>query len=157
MTVPPVQVRRTDGRDPAYGALVRRLDAELWERYGELQATYDVHNVFVPDHVAIALRGEAAVGCGCIKPFEAAEPTAELKRMFVAPEARRGGVGRAIVGALEAWARELGYAALVLETGTLQPEAVRLYEACGFTRIENYGPYAGMDTSVCMRKPLAGA
>lgn len=150
-----VRVVRTDGRDPAYAALVRRLDAELRERYGELQDTYDTFNVFVPEHVAIALDGEAPVGCGCLKRFDdPATPTAELKRMFVAPEARRGGVGRALVAALEAWARELGYAAMVLETGDRQPEAVRLYEACGFTRIASYGPYAGIPTSLCMRKPL---
>lgn len=151
----PVRVVRTDGRDPAYAALVRPLDAELRERYGELQDTYDTFNVFIPDHVVLALDGEAPVGCGCLKRFDdPATPTAELKRMYVAPEARRRGVGRALVAALEAWARELGYAAVVLETGDRQPEAVRLYEACGFTRTPSYRPYTDLPTSLCMRKLL---
>ncbi|MBA3820258.1 MAG: GNAT family N-acetyltransferase [Deltaproteobacteria bacterium] len=54
--------------------------------------------------------------------------------MFVVRD-RRGagiGIGGLVVGALEAWGRELGYRRAVLETGNRQPEAVRLYERCGF-------------------------
>lgn len=36
-----------------------------------------------------------------------------------------------------------------------QHAAVALYERAGYTRIPLYGPYIGMDLSICMRKPLA--
>ncbi|WP_407524361.1 GNAT family N-acetyltransferase [Lacibacter sp. MH-610] len=55
---------------------------------------------------------------------------------------------------LEQWAKEEGYSAAVLETGKKQPEAIRLYEKCGYSRIPNYGQYAGVENSVCMKKEL---
>jgi GNAT superfamily N-acetyltransferase len=156
MTTVAARIVRTTGTDPAFVELTRRLDAELWERYGDIQAAYAPHNVIVVDHVVLAyLAGEAEpIGCGCFKAFEAAEPTVELKRMYVARERRGSRVGRAIVDALCEWARELGHAAIVLETGDRQPEAVRLYEGCGFSRIPNFGPYVHLANSLCFRKPL---
>jgi hypothetical protein len=44
-----------------------------------------------------------------------------------------------------------------LETGKQQPEAIRLYEKSGYAYIPNYGQYAGVDNSVCMKKELATA
>ena len=61
---------------------------------------------------------------------------------------------RAVIAELEAWAKELGNAYSVLETGILQPEAIRLYEASGYARIPNYPPYTGVEESVCFRKKL---
>jgi GNAT superfamily N-acetyltransferase len=147
-----LELRRTTSRDPAFVALVRELDVELWQRYGELQAAYEVHTQVVADTAVLACADEVAIGCGCFRPYDAS--TIELKRMFVAAAHRGAGVGRAIVQALEAWARELGYTAAVLETGVLQPEAVALYTACGYTGIPSYGPYVGMATSICMGKQL---
>jgi hypothetical protein len=50
---------------------------------------------------------------------------------------------------------ETGYRAAVLETGDRQPEAVRLYEACGYAGIPPYGPYAALPNSICLRRRLA--
>ncbi|MGN6110241.1 MAG: GNAT family N-acetyltransferase [Kofleriaceae bacterium] len=148
-----IEVRRTTSRDPAFAELVRLLDAELWERYGESQAAYAVHNVFSTETAIVAYIDGAPAGCGCFKAFDAS--SFELKRMFVAPAHRRAGVGRAVVGELEAWARELGATAVVLETGPRLREAVRLYESSGFQRIPNFGPYVGLADSICLRKPLS--
>jgi putative acetyltransferase len=49
--------------------------------------------------------------------------TAELKRMYVRPVHPGQGIARALLAACEQTARELGYARLWLETGTLPPEA----------------------------------
>ena len=59
-----------------------------------------------------------------------------------------------LMRSLEDWARELGYRTAVLETGVLQPEAIRLYEAAGYRRIPNYPPYEDVAESVCYRKSL---
>jgi putative acetyltransferase len=75
--------------------------------------------------------------------------------MFVDGARRGQRIGSAIVRGLEAWASELGYHAAVLETGDRQPEAVRLYEACGYAEIPAYGPYAALPNSICMRRRLA--
>ena len=52
-----------------------------------------------------------------------------------ARRARRGAATRA----LEEQARTLGVTRLLLETGTAQPEAMRLYTREGYTRIDNFG------------------
>jgi GNAT superfamily N-acetyltransferase len=96
------------------------------------------------------------VGCGALKPFPALPGTAEVKRMYTAPEARRRGVSRAVLERLEVVASELGYARMQLETGTAQPEALALYESHGWHRIPPYGRYQESPSSVCFAKDLAG-
>jgi len=63
---------------------------------------------------------------------------AEIKRMYVVPEARRQGLGRRLLEALEDKARELGYARIRLDTGNRQPHAQAMYERAGYHPIENY-------------------
>ena len=82
------------------------------------------------------------VGCGGIRRVEGVEPpTCELKRMFVAPEARGRGIARALLERLEEEAVALDYEALWLETGTEQPEAISLYESHGYEPITGFGRY----------------
>jgi putative acetyltransferase len=75
--------------------------------------------------------------------------------MYVTPDVRGRGIGRALLDLLEAEARTLGLAQLVLETGTRQVEALALYRRAGFTAIRAYGEYAASPaTSVCLAKAL---
>jgi putative acetyltransferase len=74
--------------------------------------------------------------------------------MYVAPDARGRGVGRVLLAALEEEARRLGYRAVRLETGHLQPEAIGLYTAAGFEPIPCYGPYVDDPRSRCFEKAL---
>ena len=62
----------------------------------------------------------------------------EIKRMYVVPEARRGGVARALLAALEDAARGLGYRVARLDTGARQPHAVAFYEASGYRPVGNF-------------------
>lgn len=62
----------------------------------------------------------------------------EIKRMYVVPEARRGGVARALLAALEDAARGLGYRVARLDTGSRQPHAQAFYEASGYLRCDNF-------------------
>ena len=63
---------------------------------------------------------------------------AEIKRMYVIPEARRQGFGQRLLEALEDKARELGYARIRLDTGERQPHAQAMYQRAGYHPIENY-------------------
>ncbi len=102
--------------------------------------------------MVVAHYENTVVGCGAIKPFN--EDTAEVKRMFVLPNMRGRGIAAEILKELERWAKELGYANTILETGIRQPEAIRLYEKSNYIIIPNYGQYIGVETSVCMTKKL---
>ena len=75
--------------------------------------------------------------------------------MYVAPDVRGQGIGRALLDRLETEGRALGLARLVLETGTRQAEALALYRRAGFTAISAYGEYVTSSaTSVCLSKTL---
>jgi GNAT superfamily N-acetyltransferase len=76
--------------------------------------------------------------------------------MYVAPEARGTGVSGALMDWIEQTARKAGAARVILQTGHRQPEAVRLYEREGYTRIPVYEPYASVPQlrSICMAKEL---
>jgi GNAT superfamily N-acetyltransferase len=145
-------VRCTTGT-PQFQELVRGLDADLLQRYGDIQWLYTPHNKVAEIETAVlALDGGQPVGCGCFKLH--GPGTIELKRMYVIPEARGRRIGAQIVGALEAWAKELGHTTAVLETGNLQHEAVALYTRCGYERTPCFPPYDELPASICMRKTL---
>lgn len=130
-------------------------DAEVRELTGaqqvELRARYDgAGEPGVPPSAAdvgvVLVAREAdgtAVGCGALRELEPG--VAELKRMYVIPAARGRGLSRRILAALEAAALERGWTTLRLETGTRQPEAVRLYESAGYRAIPAFGAYVAAD------------
>lgn len=95
-----------------------------------------------------------AIGCGAIRLLD--PMTAEAKRMYVEPDQRGKGVGRAVLAGLEVAARELGVRRLVLETGIYQDAALSLYRRAGFRQIDCWGEYASSPTSVCFEKHLLG-
>jgi putative acetyltransferase len=100
----------------------------------------------------IAREGGRAVGCGAIRLQDAT--TAEVKRMYVEPDERGKGVGRAVLDSLEVAARRMGVRRLVLETGVHQEAAIALYTRAGFTPVDCWGEYLSSPTSVCFEKHL---
>lgn len=90
----------------------------------------------------VAEDGGEAIACGGMRTL--APGLAEIKRMYVAPHARRRGIARRILGELERIARELGHERVRLDTNAVQPEAVALYRACGYREIADYNgnPFA---------------
>ena len=99
----------------------------------------------------VAREGGVAVACGAYQLH--GDSTAEVKSMFVAPEARGRGIGRRVLEAIEAAVRGR-VRALRLETGIKQLAAIRLYEAAGFRRRGPFGSYTDDPLSVFMEKPL---
>jgi len=149
-----IRVKRTNSDNPDLISLVRLLDADLAKRDGEDHSFYAQFNkIDQIRHAVVAYENEQPVGCGAIKEFS---PEAiEVKRMYVLPEHRKKGIAARILSELEKWATELTYRKCILETGRRQPEAIGLYSKCGYTRIENYGQYAGIENSVCFEKKIA--
>jgi len=126
------------------------LDRELAERY----PAQNIHGLGDREASAalVAWRGNEPLGCGVLSPL--APGVGEVKRMYVRKDARRMGVARRILAELERRAVGSGCPVLRLECGTLQPEAVALYEALGYRRIPRFGEYAEDPYSVCLEKRL---
>lgn len=74
-----------------------------------------------------------AVGCCALKRKD--ETTAEIKRMWTAPSARRRGVAREVLRTLEAIARQAGFTTLHLETNRTLTEAQSLYRKEGYREV----------------------
>ena len=151
---------------PVASALITDLNAELSALYPEPGATHfrlDPTEVAPGTGIFVVARWHGRpVGCGALRRVrepalvrELGLPAAEIKRMYVARDARGNGIGRALLDRLEAEARMLGISRLVLETGIRQVEAIALYRRAGFTTIPAYGEYVlSPGTSVCMAKTI---
>jgi putative acetyltransferase len=128
--------------------------AELDARYGNDDHEPGAAPTAADVAVFVIARGPdgRAVGCGGLRFLEPG--TAEVKRMYVEPTERGRGAATRILRALEDRARGAGVTRLVLETGTRQPEAIRFYEREGYSRVPNFGPYAGAPESVCYAREL---
>jgi putative acetyltransferase len=144
---------------------VRTLVAELEEVLAaeyppEQRHGLSVDAIFQPHIRFFVARADGrAVGCGGVALFT---DFAEVKRMYVRPEARGRGVADAVLARLEAEARTAGLAVLRLETGDRQLAAMRFYERAGFRRCGAFGAYGAMPrsattTSVFYEKPVAPA
>ena len=144
MSEPEFRVERADA--PAARALLDDYLADLRVRLGEFDEARSVPagademappvGVFLVGYV-----GDEAVACGGVKPRREG---AEIKRMWVAPAARRRGVGRRLLAALEDAARGAGHRRVVLDTSSGQPEALAMYRALGYREVPDYNgnPYA---------------
>jgi GNAT superfamily N-acetyltransferase len=149
-----IDILRASSENPDFVALVKLLDAELAIRDGAEHAIYSQFNkIEALAHVVLAYKDGAACGCGAIKEY--AQKAMEVKRMYVLPESRQGGIAGRILSELERWAFELSGERCVLETGKRQPEAIALYLKHGYRLIPNYGQYADMENSVCFEKNIS--
>jgi len=145
---------RTNASHQDFQTLVVLLDHDLQIRDGAEHSFFAQFNrIDSLQHVVVAYVENEAIGCGAFKPYQGT--AVEIKRMFVRPEYRGQRIAQHVLTELEAWASELGATSFVLETGLKQPEAIRLYQRCGYERIPNYGQYAGVENSVCMQKETA--
>jgi len=103
--------------------------------------------------VLLAYLGELPAGCVALRKHD--ERIAEMKRLWVRPSARAGGVGRSLVDAVERVAAGSGYTAIVLDTLERLTAATRLYESLGYERTGAYY-HNPLESPVLMRKVLAG-
>jgi DNA-binding MarR family transcriptional regulator/predicted GNAT family N-acyltransferase len=103
----------------------------------------DAHDMVPPrGELVVARLHNRPIGCGALK-FHHRAP-AELKRMWVDPQARGLGLGRRLLDELERHARKAGARVVRLETNRTLKEAIQLYRSAGYREVPafNEEPYA---------------
>jgi DNA-binding MarR family transcriptional regulator/GNAT superfamily N-acetyltransferase len=120
-----LNLRSRRGFDPSVGATA--LPHEVRPPAGEFFVAY--------------LHGEA-VGCGAVKHH--AGRAAEIKRMWIAPDARGLGLGRRLLETLEACAVAGGARVAHIETSAVLVEALCLYRSAGWVEVPAFNdePFA---------------
>ena len=133
--------------EPDARTLIELVQGEYVIRYGGPdEAPIDVAEFLPPEGLFLVARVDGApAGCGGWRAL--GEGRAEIKRMVTAAGHRNRGVARAVLAELERTAAAAGMEELVLETGTVQPEAIALYESSGYRPIDGFGYYAGRPLS----------
>lgn len=141
--------------DPRSIELNAEIQAVYVGLYGGADDTPMAAAEFAPAHGSFLMALDAdgrTIGCIGIRRHD--EGVGEIKRMYVRAEHRRLGYARALLLAAEDRARELGYTALVLETGAHQPEAIALYQAHGYRPIPGFGHYQQASLNRSFRREL---
>jgi putative acetyltransferase len=137
---------------PVVLELIGELDAYLYSLYpAESVYALDISSLCHPSVSFAVVRDTAGapIGCGAIviKP-----EYAEIKRVYVRPQARGHGVARRLMEALEAKAVQNGCRTFMLETGPTQPKALTLYERLGYQCRGPFGEYPDDPFSIFMQK-----
>jgi len=106
----------------------------LLEAPDERQLANPVQEIIGPGgQIFVARRSGEVVGTCAVLPHDAA--VLELLKLAVAPEAQGLGLGRRLVEACLAYARDRGARRLVLLSNSRLGAALRLYEGLGFRRL----------------------
>ncbi len=140
-----IEIHEVPFDSPVAQRLITAALADLGARYGGSgdETPVDASEFAAPAGAFLVahLDGEP-VGCGGWRSHGDQGDTAELKRMYTAPQARGHGVARSVLAAIEHSAREQGRKRIILECGDRQPEAIAMYTSAGYERIPNFGYYA---------------
>ena len=148
-----IKLIRSNSNHQDFKTLVDELNAYLKIVDGDEHAFYNQYNgIENLNNVVIAYLGNKPVACGAFKKFDSA--SVEIKRMFTKPAARNFGVASLILKELETWAFEKQFKSSILETGKRQVEAVKFYQKNLYSIVPNFGPYEGVENSVCFKKNL---
>ena len=146
-----LHIERADPSHADFLFLARQLTAFLAELNGEKNDFFVQFNQASSlTHAVVAYDGDKPIGCGGLRRNE--DGSAEIKRMFVLPSLRGAGIGVRILNELESIAQEQSYSPVYLETSKRLGAAIHLYQKSGYDIIPNYGPYVGLEDSICMRK-----
>ncbi len=122
-------------------SVLHAADDELRRRYGDGDDQHlRVDELAEPLGLFLVARvnGDIAGGIGLRSIGDPALHLGEIKRLWVRPDLRRGGIAVSLMNEIETRARSLGYQRLYLETGPKQPEAVALYASIGWDRVQEY-------------------
>jgi len=148
----PVSIAAEPADQPEVYAVLRQSDAYHAALYpAESNHMVDAAALAEPNvRFLVARRAGVVVGCGAL--VLGADGEAELKRMFVAPEARGLKIGTLLLDALEAAAKTEAVRVIRLETGVRQPESLGLYRRHGYTERGPFGTYRADPLSTFFEK-----
>jgi putative acetyltransferase len=102
----------------------------------ELDSLFDHYRAPRAAYYVAELDGRIVGGAGFGPLLGGDSGTAELKKMYLLPEARGLGLGRALMDALLPLVKAGGYTRLYLETVPNMKDAIRLYEKYGFQALD---------------------
>ena len=150
-----VEIRVESPRQDDVIVLIEALDHFHEGMYPpEANHILDIDALCAPEiRFLVARRGGEVLGIGALW-LRVDEGFGEVKRMFVRAEARGLGVGHKLLAAVEGLARTQGLTRLMLETGTLNTDALKLYARAGFTKRGPFADYPDHPASVFMDKSL---
>ncbi len=148
LTASMVEIAPYDPRHPYARYCLQQYFTELAERF---QAGFDPdRSISAADEeltppaglMLVATLHTEPIGCGALK-FHDVQP-AELKRMWIAPEARGVGLARRLLAELEERASAAGSKVIRLETNRTLHEAITLYRSAGYREVAAFNdePYA---------------
>lgn len=144
--------------DPSVQPLLLQLHVAQVQTYGFADDPADTPaNEYTPPDGPFLLSRDApgqAAGCGGWRLLD--PRTAEIKRMYVRPDARGKSLGRQILLRLEADAQLHGVTHIKLETGVANLAALCLYRSHGYQPIEPYRPGRNPAVNRALRKTLQG-
>jgi putative acetyltransferase len=148
-----LKILKTTPTNSDFKSLIALLDKDLAITDGEEHDFYHQFNGTEQiKHVLLGYIGDTPISCGAFKVLHTKE--VEIKRMYTDHHYRGKGYAVQLLSALEKWAAEEGFTSCILETGTRQKAAIALYHKCGYQIIPNYGPYKGVENSLCFKKAL---
>ena len=148
-----IRIRLGDPRDPAATALLEASQALMRSLFpAEANHYLSIDALTGPGiHFFVAEHGDAVRGCAALAEKDG---YAEVKSMFVDPDARGLGIGDALMAHLIEVGQRLAVPLIRLETGNALHAAHRLYARHGFERRGPFGAYKDDPTSLFMERRL---
>ena len=146
-------IRPGDPFDAGVRTLIEELDAFNTALYPPESNHFDSPETLAGTRgvFLVVEQGGELVGCGAAKNCGG---WAELKRMYLKPKVRGGGIALAMLVKLLDWARAEGLPLARLETGNVSVGALKLYRRAGFKEIPAFPPYKPDPLSIFMERAL---
>src|SRR3954452_15051287 len=139
-TATELEVRPLPASDPTAAALLNAYAAEIESRFISRPAsrvsTDPAEYASPTGSFLVVYEDGEPIACGGLRALP--DGAAEVKRMYVVPDARGRGVAAQLLARLEDEARRLGYRRVRLATAAKLTEAQALYRGAGYTEIPDY-------------------
>lgn len=141
--------------------LVRFLLREYWDSFGFTPCFQNFGEELArlpgdysppTGRLALALVDGQPAGCVALRRFDLQR--AEPKRLYVRPEFRGLGLGRALLGWVMNEARGAGYSELVGDTMPVMKGALALYDRMGFERVGSGNPVQASQCAGEFEEPI---
>ncbi|MET9817993.1 GNAT family N-acetyltransferase [Streptomyces sp. NPDC006355] len=135
-----ITVEPVDGHAPDARACLDAYAADLDARFPE---GFDKADLVRPEQVSgqagaffVAYEEGRPVGCGALRRLEPG--VGEIRHVWVHPDARRLGLARRLLAAIERESLRRGWSVVRLDTHAVLTEARAMYRACGYREIPAY-------------------